>query len=99
MAGDPYAGLTTPQAWRGYYEEEGYVVVRGAIPQADCRGAREAFEREHRGAPTAPAVDLACHEQHREREPCHRSERVFESIEILGKPATLRRLQGLRATL
>jgi phytanoyl-CoA hydroxylase len=43
---DPYLRLETPAQIRAYYEAEGYVVVRGAIPPALCDEARAAFARE-----------------------------------------------------
>jgi len=39
-------------AARGYYETEGYVVLRGIVPAALCDRIRESFEREVRGSPT-----------------------------------------------
>ena len=50
---DPYLALPTPEAVRAYYGANGYVVVRGLIPVAECERARKAFAREvkpYRGA-------------------------------------------------
>ncbi len=43
---DPYSALTSPAEIRSYYEREGYVVIRRAIPEALCDEARQAFARE-----------------------------------------------------
>src|SRR5262245_46142363 len=43
---DPYRELTSPSQIRAYYEAEGYVVVRGAVPARLCDEARDAFARE-----------------------------------------------------
>ncbi|APR82069.1 Hypothetical protein A7982_07418 [Minicystis rosea] len=43
---DPYLRLRTPRDLRDYYEAEGYVVVRNAVPAALCDEARADFARE-----------------------------------------------------
>jgi phytanoyl-CoA hydroxylase len=45
-AEDPYLQLSTPEAQREYYKENGYVVIRNLLPAALCDQAKEAFERE-----------------------------------------------------
>lgn len=45
-ASDPYRSLRSPSDIRAYYDAEGYVIVRGAVPPALCDEARAAFERE-----------------------------------------------------
>jgi len=43
---DPYLQLRSPAQRRDYYDAEGYVIVRGAVPPALCDEARAAFARE-----------------------------------------------------
>ncbi len=43
---DPYVALTSPSQIRSYYDAEGYVVIRGAIPGSLCDDARSAFASE-----------------------------------------------------
>jgi phytanoyl-CoA hydroxylase len=43
---DPYRELRTPEQLRRYYDDQGYVVVRGLVPAELCDRAREAFQRE-----------------------------------------------------
>ena len=43
---DPYRALASPGQIRAYYDAEGYVVVRGAVPPELCDEARAAFLRE-----------------------------------------------------
>lgn len=48
---DPYLRLKGMDDIRAYYEAEGYVIIRGAIPAALCDEARAAFAREVRPYP------------------------------------------------
>ncbi len=43
---DVYSGTLTPADQRRYYEEHGYIVLRGLIPAAFCDAARDSFARE-----------------------------------------------------
>lgn len=43
---DPYLALESPSQVRAYYQAEGYVIVRGAIPPELCDEACAAFARE-----------------------------------------------------
>lgn len=43
---DPYRNLDDPEAWREYYAEHGYVVIRNLIPVPTCDQARTAFVNE-----------------------------------------------------
>jgi phytanoyl-CoA hydroxylase len=43
---EPYHQLSTEEALRDYYRENGYVVVRNLIPADLCNQAREAFAKE-----------------------------------------------------
>ncbi len=50
---DPYPGPEAAAAIRAYYDQEGYVVVRGVLPPDDCDAVRAAFKRE-----VAPSRDF-----------------------------------------
>jgi phytanoyl-CoA hydroxylase len=41
--GDPYPLLSQPQAFRAWFEREGYILVRGAIPARLCQAGIDAF--------------------------------------------------------
>jgi phytanoyl-CoA hydroxylase len=45
-ATDPYLRLRTPAAIRDYYDEHGYVVVRGLVPAAHCDALLRRFAEE-----------------------------------------------------
>jgi phytanoyl-CoA hydroxylase len=45
-ASDVYAALTTPDAVKRYYDEQGYVVCRNVIPATLCDDANQAFDLE-----------------------------------------------------
>ncbi len=45
-ADDRYAELVTARDIRDYYDREGYVVVRGLVPESLCDAARAAFARQ-----------------------------------------------------
>lgn len=45
-ATDPYPTPEAPAEIRAYYDREGYVVVRGLVPDAACDSLRAAFKRE-----------------------------------------------------
>ena len=40
---DPYPALTRPEEFRAWFEREGYVVIRGAIPARLCQRVIDAF--------------------------------------------------------
>lgn len=47
-ASDPYRAVERTGGLRAYYQEHGYVVARGVIPEALCDAARQAFSEEIR---------------------------------------------------
>src|ERR1700694_1090704 len=46
---DPYLKLDTEDSIKSYYLDNGYVVIRGAIPADLCGHARAAYEKEVKG--------------------------------------------------
>jgi phytanoyl-CoA hydroxylase len=48
---DPYLRMTSAAQRRAYYEEHGYVVIRGLASDAACDAARAAYEREVKSYP------------------------------------------------
>src|SRR6202030_2733608 len=46
---DPYLKLDTDESIRNFYLDNGYVVIRGAVPQDLCVHARTAYEAEVKG--------------------------------------------------
>ncbi len=46
---DPYPPLSQPQAARAWFEREGYLLVRGAIPARLCQAGVDAFRAEVHG--------------------------------------------------
>ena len=45
-AGEFVIPVADPAALRAHYMDQGFVVVRGAVPRAICAAALDAFERE-----------------------------------------------------